>query len=90
MEKSEPCSTPRSERSSREYILLQSGLQSGMQSGNGSDRLRNDFVLAMTGYHPDVELLAHVGVTLDPIFGRPDCDPEPTRRMWLESTWLAC
>jgi thioredoxin reductase (NADPH) len=63
-----------------EYILLQSGLQSGVQSGaqsgNGSDRLRNDFVLAMTGYHPDVALLAHVGVTLDPISGRPDCDPE--------------
>ena len=47
-----------------------------MQSGNGSDRLRNDFVLALTGYHPDVELLAHVGVTLDPISGRPACDPE--------------
>ncbi len=51
-----------------EWILL--------QSGNGTERLRNDFVLALTGYHPEVEFLNQLGVTLDPVSGRPACDPE--------------
>lgn len=38
--------------------------------------LKNDFVFAMTGYHPDLELLASVGITLDPETKRPFTDPD--------------
>ncbi len=38
--------------------------------------LRNDFVLAMTGYLPDPTLLAGAGVTIDPETGIPVHDPE--------------
>ena len=31
---------------------------------NGEENIRNDFVLAMTGYHPDYELLESIGVSL--------------------------
>jgi thioredoxin reductase (NADPH) len=38
--------------------------------------LHNDFVLALTGYHPDPRLLAGLGVTFDPGTGIPRHDPE--------------
>jgi thioredoxin reductase (NADPH) len=47
----------------------------------GEVTLKNDFVLAMTGYRPDVEFLARLGITLDPKTRRPYTDPET-----LEST----
>jgi thioredoxin reductase (NADPH) len=47
----------------------------------GEVTLRNDFVLAMTGYRPDVEFMARLGITLDPKTRRPYTDPET-----LEST----
>lgn len=37
--------------------------------------LRNDFVLALTGYSPDLKFLNSVGVTLDPTTQRPRTDP---------------
>ena len=39
-------------------------------------RLDNDFVLALTGYHPDVELLSRAGVMVDPKTYRPACNPK--------------
>jgi thioredoxin reductase (NADPH) len=39
-------------------------------------RLENDFVFALTGYHPDFDLLRRVGVELDPQTCRPKCSPE--------------
>jgi thioredoxin reductase (NADPH) len=39
-------------------------------------RLENDFVFALTGYHPDFDLLRSAGVRIDPITCRPQCDPE--------------
>jgi thioredoxin reductase (NADPH) len=37
--------------------------------------LRNDFVLAMTGYRPDTRLLRQLGVGIDPETGVPQHDP---------------
>ena len=36
----------------------------------------NDFVLAMTGYSPDLKFLADTGITLDPHTRKPRTDPE--------------
>ena len=47
-----------------------------VESKSGSEWLKNDFVLALTGYHPDLEFLARLGVTLDAGSGRPTCHPE--------------
>ena len=38
--------------------------------------LPNDFVLALTGYHPDVEFIRRAGVQVEPRRLRPYCDPE--------------
>ena len=37
-------------------------------------RVENDFVFAMTGYHPDFDFLRSVGVEIDPRTERPCCD----------------
>jgi len=39
-------------------------------------RLDNDFVFALTGYHPDFDFLRGVGVEIDPQTQRPKCHPE--------------
>jgi thioredoxin reductase (NADPH) len=39
-------------------------------------RLKNDFVFALTGYHPDYDFLRSVGIELSPEQQRPVCDPE--------------
>ena len=39
-------------------------------------RLENDFVFALTGYHPDFHFLRDIGVEIDPVTHRPQCDPE--------------
>jgi len=39
-------------------------------------RIENDFVFALTGYHPDFDLLRRAGVRLDPTTCRPHCDPQ--------------
>ena len=38
--------------------------------------LKNDFVFAMTGYHPDLEFLGSIGIRLDPESERPRINPE--------------
>ncbi|MET4560999.1 thioredoxin reductase (NADPH) [Lysinibacillus parviboronicapiens] len=38
--------------------------------------LHNDFVFAMTGYHPDHSFIRAMGVTIDEESGRPFCHPE--------------
>jgi bacillithiol disulfide reductase len=48
-----------------------------VRSGVGETaRIENDFVLALTGYHPDFDLLQRAGVDLDPQTSRPRCNPE--------------
>jgi len=42
----------------------------------GPIRLKNDFVFALTGYHPDYDFLRSVGIELSPEQLRPVCDPE--------------
>jgi len=42
----------------------------------GEITLKNDFVFAMTGYHPDLEFMAALGIRLDPESQRPRTDPE--------------
>ncbi len=37
-------------------------------------RLENDFVYALTGYHPDYDLLDRAGVAVDPKTSRPQCN----------------
>jgi thioredoxin reductase (NADPH) len=38
--------------------------------------IRNDFVLAMTGYRPDLEFMSHLGIRLDPRTQKPVTNPE--------------
>ena len=37
--------------------------------------LKNDFVFAMTGYHPDSDFLQRLGIAVEPRRMRPYCDP---------------
>ncbi|HLW79205.1 MAG TPA: NAD(P)-binding domain-containing protein, partial [Terriglobia bacterium] len=45
-------------------------------AGGETLRFENDFVFALTGYHPDVDLLRRAGVEVDPKDYRPVCDPK--------------
>ena len=47
-----------------------------VRTPQGDLRLKNDFVFAMTGYHPDTEFLAAQGIVFDPAAGRPRVDPD--------------
>ncbi|HEV2718352.1 MAG TPA: NAD(P)-binding domain-containing protein, partial [Terriglobales bacterium] len=42
---------------------------------DGPLRLKNDFVFAMTGYHPDYDFLRSMGIELSADQCRPVCDP---------------
>ncbi len=44
-----------------------------VETSEGSRWLKNDFVFALIGYHPDLDFLAALGVRMDPSTGRPDC-----------------
>ena len=43
---------------------------------NGEVRLKNDFVFALTGYHPDLDFMAGLGIRLDPVSQRPRTNPD--------------
>jgi thioredoxin reductase (NADPH) len=48
-----------------------------VRDSNGETlRLENDFVFALTGYHPDFDFLRSAGVRIDPITCRPECNQE--------------
>ena len=48
-----------------------------VQRSNGETlRLENDFVFALTGYHPDFRFLRDIGVEIDPATHRPKCSSE--------------
>ena len=47
-----------------------------LNTPNGSKRVDNDFVFALTGYHPDYDFLTSVGIELSTEQHRPVCDPE--------------
>ena len=47
-----------------------------LDTPEGRVRLKNDFVFAMTGYHPDYDFLRSMGIELASEQCRPVCDPE--------------
>ncbi len=47
-----------------------------VRTPSGTVRLKNDFVFALTGYHPDYDFLRSAGIELSPEQLRPVCDPE--------------
>jgi len=47
-----------------------------IETHEGRETLKNDFVFAMTGYHPDFEFLENIGVRFEGPDRRPICDPE--------------
>jgi len=51
-----------------DYVLL--------STPNGPVRLKNDFVFALVGYHPDYDFLRSIGIELSTEQCRPVCDPE--------------
>jgi thioredoxin reductase (NADPH) len=51
-------------------------------------RVENDFVFALTGYHPDFDFLRSAGVRTDPITCRPECSTE-TRETNVPGLYLA-
>lgn len=56
---------------------------------NGEQRvIANDFVFAMTGYHPDHQFIAKMGVTIDKETGRPTFHPE-TMETNVENLFIA-
>jgi thioredoxin reductase (NADPH) len=46
-----------------------------VQTSRGPMRLKNDFVLALIGYHPDYDFLRSMGLELSSEQCRPVCDP---------------
>jgi thioredoxin reductase (NADPH) len=51
-----------------DYVML--------ETQDGPVRVKNDFVFALTGYHPDFDFLRSVGIELFGPQCRPVCDPE--------------
>ncbi|MBS1872739.1 MAG: YpdA family putative bacillithiol disulfide reductase [Acidobacteria bacterium] len=47
-----------------------------LSTPGGEVTIKNDFVFAMTGYHPDLDFLAAHGIRLDPSTQRPYTNPE--------------
>ena len=52
-----------------DWILVQS-------AAGETIRIGNDFVFALVGYHPDVDLLRAAGITVDPKSFRPKLNPD--------------
>ena len=46
-----------------------------LETPEGEIRIKNDFVFALTGYHPDYEFLRSMGIELSSEQCRPVCDP---------------
>ncbi|HYL78617.1 MAG TPA: YpdA family putative bacillithiol disulfide reductase [Bryobacteraceae bacterium] len=47
-----------------------------LDTPEGRVTLKNDFVFALTGYHPDLEFLAALGIRLEPVSQRPRTNPD--------------
>ncbi len=47
-----------------------------VKTGAGEINIKNDFVFALTGYHPDYDFLRSMGIELSPMECRQVCDPE--------------
>lgn len=58
------------------------------KKGNDEMEIKNDFVFAMTGYHPDHSFLKKMGVNIDNETGRPDYNPN-TMETNVEGIFIA-
>jgi thioredoxin reductase (NADPH) len=47
-----------------------------VETPQGQVTLKNDFVFALTGYHPDLDFLAALGIRLEPVSERPRTNPD--------------
>jgi thioredoxin reductase (NADPH) len=47
-----------------------------VRTPEGTKWLKNDFVFALIGYHPDIEFLRRIGIEFDPATQRPRTNPE--------------
>ncbi len=47
-----------------------------LETPEGQVTLKNDFVFALTGYHPDLEFLGSLGIRLEPVTQRPRTNPD--------------
>jgi thioredoxin reductase (NADPH) len=47
-----------------------------LDTSDGPARIKNDFVFALIGYHPDYDFLLAMGIELSPEQCRPICDPQ--------------
>jgi thioredoxin reductase (NADPH) len=47
-----------------------------LDTPEGQVTLKNDFVFALTGYHPDLEFLGSLGIRLEPVSQRPRTNPD--------------
>jgi thioredoxin reductase (NADPH) len=47
-----------------------------VETPEGPVTLKNDFVFALTGYHPDLDFLASLGIRLEPVTERPRTNPD--------------
>jgi thioredoxin reductase (NADPH) len=47
-----------------------------IETPDGRKTLKNDFVFAMTGYHPDFQFLESMGIHFQGEARLPDCNPE--------------
>ena len=47
-----------------------------LETPDGQVNVKNDFVFAMTGYRPDLEFLASLGIRLEPVSQRPRTNPD--------------
>ncbi|MBS2969438.1 YpdA family putative bacillithiol disulfide reductase [Metabacillus sp. KIGAM252] len=56
--------------------------------GTEIKRIKNDFVFAMTGYHPDHQFLKNMGIEVDEESGRPIYSPE-TMETNIEGLYIA-
>ena len=59
-----------------------------IETPQGRETLKNDFVFAMTGYHPDFEFLERLGVRLEGEDHLPVCDPK-TKESNVPGIYLA-
>lgn len=60
-----------------------------LQSPEGTHTIANDFVLAMTGYHPDFEFLRKIGITINEEHHWTPCHSSKTYETNLDRVFLA-
>lgn len=47
-----------------------------LDTPEGQVSVKNDFIFALTGYHPDLEFLGSLGIRLEPVSQRPRTNPD--------------